>query len=164
MSGTLPQPTPAGQPAARSPGDVRSCPAAASGGCRRDAPRRACWGTALNTPLRLVLIGPHGAGNSTLSHTLGDALQLDVLPEIGRLHRHRAAQQGRYAQTPDPAFDHVVITDELRRDATLPTRVVLETWHPGNLAYSRHRTPSIAARFDARVRRAARRTAGVVVW
>lgn len=117
----------------------------------------------MDTPLRLIAVGPHGAGKSTLGAALAARHGFACVPEIGRLHRDRALARGHHALTRDPAFDRGVIGAELRRDRRLPQRAVVETWHPGNLAYARARSPQVARRMMERLRLAATGLSGAVI-
>ena len=114
-------------------------------------------------PLRVITLGPHGAGKSTFGAALAGRLGICCLPELGRLHRERVLVDGRHALTRDPSFDRAVLADELVRDSELPARAVVETWHPGNLAYARARSPGVARQLGATVRAAATAMPGVVV-
>lgn len=113
--------------------------------------------------LRFITLGPHGAGKSTFGAALAERLGICCLPELGRLHRERALACGRHALTRDPKFDRAVLLAELVRDAALPACAVVETWHPGNLAYARSRSPGVARQLGAAVRAAATALPGVVV-
>ncbi len=116
---------------------------------------------------RICLIGPHGAGKSTLGVRLADRLGVEFRDEIGRHLRDEAlaADPDHHALRFDAAFDRRVIEGELERDAARGDRhgFVVETWHPGNLAYARTRSPAVSARFEPLARAAARRCSGLVV-
>lgn len=117
----------------------------------------------------LALVGPHGAGKSTLGGALAARLGWRFDLEIGETHRRRvlAGDPGAHAFVPQPAFDEAVVQAELERDAVwwaegCPPRVV-ETWHPGNLAYAAARSPAVANRWGAALKHAAGRAEGVLV-
>ncbi|MCA9547130.1 MAG: AAA family ATPase [Myxococcales bacterium] len=116
-------------------------------------------------PLRICLIGPHGAGKSTFARALGDYLRIPVRPELGRTLREAALAAGpeRHGLAPDPDFDRAVLRGDLALDAQLPAQVILETWHPGNLAYAWHRCPAVARRHADRLRQHTRAQLGVVI-
>jgi len=99
----------------------------------------------------LVLVGPHGAGKSTLGRAIAARLGVSFEGEIGKRLRDEALARDplQHAMLSQPDFDAAVFTEELARDAQrLPgvTRVV-ETWHPGNLAYASSRSAGEAARW-----------------
>ncbi len=115
----------------------------------------------------LVLIGPHGAGKTTLGRRLAAALGCRFEDELGeRLRRLALARDpSAHAQLRQDSFDEQVIQHELARDAAQvegqESRVV-ETWHIGNLAYAQLRSPAVAARWEssigAAIQRACERT------
>lgn len=114
----------------------------------------------------LVLIGPHAAGKTTLGRRVAAALGWRFDDEIGeRLRRLAlAADPHAHAQRVQEDFDEKVLMAELLRDAeseSVPR--VIETWHSGNLAYARRRSPQVAARFEDRLRVAAQRAPGLLV-
>lgn len=117
--------------------------------------------------LRLCLVGSHGAGKSTLCALLAERLRLPYRPEIGRALREAAlaADPGRHALNFDAAFDRAVLEAELARDVAEGGQrgFVVETWHPGNLAYAQVRSTAVFAALWAPVRRAARASGVLVV-
>lgn len=97
--------------------------------------------------ITIALIGCHGAGKTSLGRALSAALALPFHDEIGRRLALDPAlrPRGRTAEHSQAAFDRRVIAEELARDARWPSgrpRIV-ETWHPGNLAYARLRSPRV---------------------
>jgi hypothetical protein len=103
----------------------------------------------------LALIGPHGVGKSTLGAGLARATGLPFDPELGRALAEDPTFRpaGQAASAPATAFDQELFTRELARDlARGPTPRVVETWHPGNLAYAAERSPAVAAAWLAAVR------------
>lgn len=101
----------------------------------------------------LVLLGPHGAGKTTLGRALSRRLAAPFDDEIGR--RLAAARPAtETAATAQPSFDDAVLEEELSRDATRPASHlhVVETWHPGNLAFTSLRSPARLPAHQARIR------------
>jgi hypothetical protein len=96
--------------------------------------------------LTIALVGGHGAGKSTVGAALAAALGVPFHDEIGRrLATDRPP--GQTAEHPQQAFDEAVFSAELARDAAWRSGVrVVETWHPGNLAYAARRSPAVVAR------------------
>lgn len=96
----------------------------------------------------IALIGPHAAGKSTLGRALSRRLGIPFDPELGDLlgRDPRWRPNGGTALDPQAAFDAEVFRQELARDrARGSTPRVVESWHPGNLAYAQHRSPQVAA-------------------
>lgn len=95
----------------------------------------------------LVLVGPHGAGKSTLGRALAARLGVEFEGEIGARLReeHLARDPSQHAMRVQPDFDEQVFREEIARDASRrpgDCRVV-ETWHPGNLAYAAERSHEV---------------------
>lgn len=114
----------------------------------------------------LVLIGAHGVGKTTTAGVLSRRQDLPYRPEIGRqlAEDPRWRPADRDASGVQHAFDAEVMRLELgrdRRDRHLPGRVI-ETWHPGNLAYAALRSPAVAARYMAMAAASARRRPALV--
>ena len=99
----------------------------------------------------IALIGPHGAGKTTLGRLLARALRVPFHPEIGRALRERALRRdpAAHAAAHQPTFDDEVIGTELSRDIgrTWGRGRVVESWHPGNFAYAALRNPEVVARW-----------------
>lgn len=95
----------------------------------------------------VVLLGPHGAGKSTVGRALARELGWPFHEEVG----WQLAQDPAYRRTdatavdPQERFDRCVFQRELARDDVwIPGRNrVVETWHPGNLAYAERRSPAV---------------------
>lgn len=114
----------------------------------------------------LVLLGPHGAGKTTLGTALARALHRPFAAEVGRLLAEDPQWRpaGALAKDHQSHFDAEVFYRELQRDAaSLGTPRVVETWHPGNLAYALLRSPDVASAWWERVAAACRRPALAVV-
>ena len=92
----------------------------------------------------IVLVGPHGAGKSTLGRALAARRGVAFEDEIGaRLRAESLARDpSLHAMRAQPEFDARVFREEIARDARhLPGACrVVETWHPGNLAYAAARS------------------------
>lgn len=96
----------------------------------------------------IALIGAHGAGKSTLGRALAATLGVPFDHEIGdALGRDPAWRPpDGTAVEPQAAFDAEVFRRECARDAARGRSPrVVESWHPGNLAYARRRSPAVAA-------------------
>ena len=117
--------------------------------------------------MNIAISGPHGAGKSTLGKALARELQLPFHEEVGwelaRDASWRSAEQT--AEHSAEAFDVEVFRRELQRDlawARGQPRVV-ETWHPGNLAYAALRSPRAVRRALPSITRACRGLRAVVL-
>ncbi|MFM2152162.1 MAG: hypothetical protein RL199_597 [Pseudomonadota bacterium] len=106
----------------------------------------------------LVFIGPHGAGKTTLGRLVAEQLGWVFQHELGRELREEALANDPNADATrsQAAFDREVCARELARDQASPFPRVVETWHPGNLAYARRRDSGVD---EAAVRSAAGRVA-----
>lgn len=110
-------------------------------------------------PVRtLVLVGPHGAGKTTVARRIGRRPGWSYDDEIGERLRRAALDRcpGARAQVADVHFDVEVSRQELARDAAPSGPRVIETWHPGNLAYVMERDPRLARWLTRRLGCAAR--------
>ncbi|MFM2243982.1 MAG: hypothetical protein RL071_56 [Pseudomonadota bacterium] len=105
----------------------------------------------------IALIGPHGVGKSTLGALLAERLGLPFDGEVGRRLAEDPAWRpaGLGAERSGDEFDAEVMAQELLRDLDREGQArVVETWHPGNLAYAARRSPRVAAAYLAALRRA----------
>jgi len=95
----------------------------------------------------IALTGPHGVGKTTLGRALAAWLGVPFEGEIGwELAQDPAWRpHGADASSRQVPFDREVFRREIARDldrADRPIRVV-ESWHPGNLAYAARRSPGL---------------------
>lgn len=111
----------------------------------------------------IVLLGCHGAGKTTIGSRLAGLLGVPFHDEIGRRLAEDPAHRppGVTAADRQEAFDAAVFAEELARDAAwepgLPR--IVETWHPGNLAYAECRSPRIVRARWAEIQKARARFA-----
>ncbi len=113
----------------------------------------------------VAIVGPHGVGKTTVGRLVARRLGWRWDPEIGLQLRREALERdpSATADRPQPGFDQEVFRRELLRDAqSRGVHRVVETWHPGNLAYARQRNPELADTWE-RCLAAAARSAGAVV-
>ena len=119
----------------------------------------------------LVLIGPHGAGKTTLGRALAARLRLPFHAELGFELARDAGWRPVGATAADTgsdtaaAFDQELFARELARDLAWPRAHprIVETWHPGNLAYAARRSPGVAAAWLPALVRACRRSRVLVL-
>ena len=92
----------------------------------------------------LVMIGCHGSGKTTLGKLIAHQLGWDFCEEIGAKLRRSLQEKDahQHAAVPNPDFERAVIQSEIERDKGHTYPRVIETWHPGNLAYARMRSPN----------------------
>jgi hypothetical protein len=118
----------------------------------------------------IVLLGPHGAGKTTLGKRLAAALGVPFHDEVGGRLRLEPSwrPEGTLASDPQACFDEAVFHEESERDlawlASGGGLRVVETWHPGNLAYACRRSPAVAARYLPVVSALVPRARPLCVW
>ncbi len=103
--------------------------------------------------MTIVLVGPHGVGKSAVGRSLAAALSLPFHAELGEeLARVRRTPE-ETAAAPQEEFDADLFELEVARDAAWgeSSDRVVESWHPGNLAYAEARSPSLLPRLLRRV-------------
>ena len=100
----------------------------------------------------IVLNGKHQAGKTTLGTMLLErSNNFTFFPEIGGQLRHEVAYNSLESSEP---FDREVMRRELARSQEIlqcPKIPVVETWHPGNIAYAEQRSPGMVPEYLARV-------------
>jgi len=99
--------------------------------------------------MTIVLLGCHGTGKTTLGVALARLTGIPFHDEVGRRLASDPGLRpaGRTAAETQSAFDAAVFDEELARDASWPVSEprIVETWHPGNLAYASRRSPVVGA-------------------
>lgn len=113
----------------------------------------------------IAITGCHGAGKTTVGALVAQALRLPFHDEIGRRLASDPLERpvGVTAATARDAFDEHVFRAEIERDIEWAGRArVVESWHPGNLAYAMVRNREVAARWLPELRRRASTRAVVV--
>lgn len=103
-------------------------------------------------PTIICLLGIHTSGKTTIGQKL-DSLGVPYYPEIG----NRLIQTVDFS-VPGAAewLDREIMKTELARDNELIANsvkaAVIETWHIGNIAYAKLRTPSVAQEYSSKLR------------
>lgn len=113
----------------------------------------------------IAITGCHGAGKTTIGTLVARALRLPFHDEVGRRLASDPLERpmGVTAATACDAFDEHVFRAEVERDVEWVGRArVVESWHPGNLAYAMVRNSDVAARWLPELRRRASTRAVVV--
>lgn len=109
----------------------------------------------------VVLLGCHGVGKTTLGAALARHMGVPFHDEVGRRLAEDPAlrPRGGTAAEAQSAFDEAVFDEELARDAAWSASAgrIVETWHPGNLAYAARRSPRVATERLGAVRASCKR-------
>ncbi len=115
--------------------------------------------------MTLVLVGMHGAGKSTVGRALAARLCAPFHEEVGHALAERIRPAERTAADRQVDFDGAVFEAELARDAAWTPGAfrIVETWHPGNLAYASRRSPGLTSRLLGQVRTSLARHPAVVL-
>lgn len=104
-------------------------------------------------PFRLILIGVHGAGKTTLGKMLAERLNIPFDDELGKRLRTRELRKNlhNHAFTHLSFFDEEIMHLEMLRDIRAKGPRIVETWHPGNLAFCRERNSTTFERYRSLV-------------
>ena len=98
----------------------------------------------------IALVGPHGVGKTTLGRALAALLGLPFHGEVGRALAADPTWRSAGVTAADAAerFDEELFRREAARDdGWRGASRVIETWHPGNLAFAEQRSPAVALRW-----------------
>lgn len=103
--------------------------------------------------MTIVIAGPHGVGKTTIGSALAARLGCPFHEELGYLLARACRPPGCTAEAAQEGLDRAIFEAELARDEAWDParRRVVETWHVGNLAYARGRSPAVAAEYLPRV-------------
>ncbi len=113
--------------------------------------------------MTVVFIGPHGVGKSTTGRRVAALLGVPFQPELGEVLARELRPSSGTAADPQETFDEYLFAAELYRDEISLGARIVETWHPGNLAYAERRSPEVVRRMLASIQRSCRRGPNVVV-
>ena len=100
----------------------------------------------------IAINGIHGSGKSTVGRRLAELTNATFYPEIGGELRKQITdstmQSGEH-------FDRLVMEMEFDRDLRILSGngvSIIETWHYGNLAYARIRSPRVYSEYVSRLK------------
>lgn len=97
----------------------------------------------------LFICGPHCSGKTSIIRDLGKEFPFLITGhEIGKEFYYKRKAAGFATAAADEEFELEVSEAELKRDRGFGrgTSALIETWHPGNLAYALMRNPESAPR------------------
>ena len=94
----------------------------------------------------IVLVGPHGAGKTTIGKMLSKIYKWHFDYEIGKKLRAEIIDinPDYHAMLEQDNFDKKVLSLEKIRDIENSRNRIVETWHPGNCAYAMLRSRKVA--------------------
>lgn len=115
--------------------------------------------------MNIVIAGPHGAGKTTVGRALAARLGCPFHEELGYALARACRPAGSTAEARQDRLDRAIFEAELARDEAWDAERprVVETWHVGNLAYARGRSPAVAAEYLPAVRASVARLRPVLV-
>jgi hypothetical protein len=96
----------------------------------------------------IVLLGLPCSGKSSV----GKALQTKGFHYEGEMATSFMMNGLKVGSDAPRDFDRVLMKSEFERDANRSSEfTVIETWHPGNLAYARVRSPEVANEYEGKI-------------
>ncbi len=93
----------------------------------------------------VVFVGAHSSGKTTIGQQVATRLGWRFDDEVGYRLRLEVLRNDakQLADIPQESFDQRVCEIEMQRDLERSGNTVVETWHLGNLAYVKARSPSM---------------------
>jgi len=113
----------------------------------------------MNIKTLFFICGPHCSGKTSIIRDLGKEIPfLTTGHEIGKEFYYKRKAAGFSTDGAGEEFEYEVANAELARDHGLSSGsyALMETWHPGNLAYALMRNPEAAPRLAAHIKRNSR--------